>query len=96
MALEDMSEGEREQAEKLFRFVKANPDIEKNIRREAKRKNPNMSAPDLELEDALTKQREEFNEELKKRDNESLAAIQASRRQEAHARQVLTRMQSRR
>jgi len=85
-SLEDLTPEQQDQAMRLFSFVKANPDIEKNIRREAKKKNPNMAAPDIELEDALAKQREEFQAELKKRDEASLSQLHVTRRAEAHAR----------
>jgi hypothetical protein len=85
-SLEDLTPEQQEQAARLFSFVKSNPDIEKNIRREAKRKNPNMSAPDIELEDALAKQREEFEAKLKERDAQALTQLQQQRRAEAHAR----------
>jgi hypothetical protein len=85
LSLENMTDEQREQAVRLFSFVKQNPDIEKQIRREAKKKHPNMQAPDIELEEAMEKQRAEFQEELKKRDQASLDALQAQRRAEAHA-----------
>jgi hypothetical protein len=85
-SLEDLTPEQQEQALRLFSFVKSNPDIEKNIRREAKRKNPNMSAPDIELEDALAKQREEFEAKLKERDAQALTQLQQQRRAEAHTR----------
>ena len=61
-SLEDLSPEQQDQALKLFAFVKQNPEVEKQIRREAKKKNPNMSAPDIDLEDALARQREEFQD----------------------------------
>jgi hypothetical protein len=85
-SLEDLTPEQQEQALRLFSFVKQNPDIEKSIRREAKRKNPNMSAPDIELEDALTKQREEFEKKLDEERNERLSLLQQERRKEAHDR----------
>jgi hypothetical protein len=85
-SLEDLTPEQQEQAMRLFSFVKANPDIEKSIRREAKRKNPNMSAPDIELEEALAKQREEFQKKLDDERSERLSLLQQERRNEAHAR----------
>lgn len=84
-SLEDLTPEQQEQALRLFTFVKQNPDLEKNIRREAKKKNPNFSAPDIELEDKLSEQREEFNKKLEEERNERLAEIQKQRRAEAHA-----------
>jgi hypothetical protein len=84
-SLEDLTMEQQEQAARLFSFVKANPDIEKSIRREAKRKNPTMSAPDIELEDALARQREEFEARLKERDDQTVSARLVNQRAEAHA-----------
>ena len=44
-----------------------------------------MSAPDIELEEALQKQREEFKSEIEAERNERLTLLQAERRREAHA-----------
>ena len=85
ISLENMTDEQREQAVRLFSFVKQNPDIEKQIRREAKKKHPNMQAPDIDLEDALQAQREEFREELQKRDRATLDALQSQRRAEYHS-----------
>jgi hypothetical protein len=85
-SLEDLTPEQQEQALRLFSFVKQNPDVEKSIRRAAKAKNPNMSAPDIELEDALSKQRQEFEEKLKERDERETAQILQLRRIEAHQR----------
>ena len=84
-SLEELSPEQQDQALKLFAFVKQNPEIEKQIRREAKRKNPTMSAPDIDLEDALAKQKEEFEEKLKAERQERLDFLQSERRKEAHA-----------
>jgi transcriptional regulator of met regulon len=83
--LGDMTPEQRAQAAQLFTFVKANPDIEKEIRRKAKEKNPAMHAPDIEIEQALKKQREEIEAELAKDRQERLDTIKAERRKEAHA-----------
>lgn len=85
-SLEDMTPEQQDQALKLFNFVQANPDVAKQIRKEAKKRNPNMQAPDLELEERLEAQEKAFNERLAKQDDERLAQIQQSRREEAHAR----------
>ena len=85
-SLEDLSPEQQQQALRLFSFVKQNPEIEKIVRREAKKKNPSMSAPDIELEDALEKQAADFRAELAKRDEQSLAQLQTQRREEAHSR----------
>lgn len=84
-SLEDLSPEQQDQALRLFSFVKANPDIEKSIRREAKKKNPQMQAPDIELEEALAKQRDEFAAQLEAERNERLSMLQQDRRKEAHA-----------
>lgn len=84
-SLEDLSPEQQDQALKLFAFVKQNPEVEKQIRREAKKKNPNMSAPDIDLEDALAKQRDEFQEKLEAERKERLEFLQSERRKEAHA-----------
>jgi len=84
-SLEDLTPEQQDQALKLFAFVKQNPDVEKLVRREAKKQNPNMSAPDLDLEDALTKQRAEFMEKLDVERKERSEWLQAERRKEAHA-----------
>ena len=84
-SLEDLSPEQQQQALRLFAFVKQNPDVEKTIRREARKKNPNMPAPDLDLEEALVKQREEFEAKLKERDDQAVAQLQQQRRAEAHA-----------
>ena len=85
-SLEDLTPEQQEQALRLFAFVKQNPDVEKTIRREAKRKNPNMSAPDLDLEDALAKQREEFDAKLKEQEEKATTQMLQQRRAEHHAR----------
>lgn len=82
--LEDMTPEQRAAAAQLFTFVKANPDIERTIRREAKKKNPAMVAPDLEIEDRLAAQEAKFNETLAADRKERLDALQAERRREAH------------
>lgn len=84
-SLEDLSPEQQQAALRLFAFVKQNPEIEKTIRREAKKKNPNLSAPDIELEDALARQKEEFEAKLKERDDQAIAQLQQQRRAEAHA-----------
>jgi len=84
-SLEDLSPEQQDQALKLFAFVKQNPEVEKQIRREAKKKNPNMSAPDIDLEDALAKQREEFQDKFDSERKERLDMLQTERRKEAHA-----------
>jgi hypothetical protein len=84
-SLEELSPEQQDQALKLFAFVKQNPEIEKQIRREAKRKNPTMSAPDIDLEDALAKQKEDFEEKLAAERKERLEFLQSERRKEAHA-----------
>jgi hypothetical protein len=83
-SLEDMTPEQQTQAAQLFQFVKANPDIEKSLRREAKKKNPNMAAPDIELEQALENQKKEFEEKLAAERKERLDGLQAERRREAH------------
>ena len=83
-SLEDLSPEQQEQALRLFSFVKQNPEIEKSIRREAKKKFPNMAAPDLELEEALAKQKEEFEAKLRERDEQATARMLQQRRAEAH------------
>lgn len=85
-SLEDLTPEQQEQAVRLYSFVKQNPDVEKQIRREAKKKNPNMSAPDIDLEDALEKQRNEIMAELEKDRKAQTEALQAQRRKEAHDR----------
>jgi len=84
MSLENLTQEQQEQALRLYSFVKQNPDIEKQIRREAKKKHPNMSAPDIDLEDALAAQRAEFEKKLEEERNERLALLQQERRKEAH------------
>jgi hypothetical protein len=84
--LEGMSDEQREQAARLFKFVKANPGLEKDIRRQAKKLNPSMSAPDIDLEDQLAAQAEKFAKELKDRDERDLLNQQRSLRADAHTR----------
>jgi hypothetical protein len=84
--LEGMSAEQQEQAARLFKFVKANPTIEKDIRRQAKKLNPTLAAPDIELEDALTAQAADFDKRLKERDERDQLQQQQARRSEAHVR----------
>ena len=53
---------------------------------EEMRKNPNMAAPDLDLEDALAKQREEFEAKLKEQEEKATTQMLQQRRAEHHAR----------
>jgi hypothetical protein len=85
-SLEDMSPEHQEQAVKLFSFVNSNPDVAKMVRKEAKKRNPNMQTPDLDLEDRLEAQKAEFDARLAKQDEERLAEIQTRQREEAHKR----------
>jgi hypothetical protein len=84
-SLEELTPEQQDQALKLFAFVKQNPEVEKQIRREAKKKNPNMSAPDIDLEDALAQQREDFEAKLDAERKERLDFLQVERRKEAHS-----------
>jgi hypothetical protein len=84
-SLEEMTPEQQKAAADLYSFVKGNPDVEKTLRRAAKAKNPTMNAPDLDLEEALNKQKIEFEEKLAAERKERLDGIQATRRSEAHA-----------
>jgi len=85
-SLEDYTPDQQRAALNLFEFVNKNPDLAKQVRRAAKKADPNFKAPDLELEDSLAAQREEFQVELKKRDDADLQRLQETRRAEAHQR----------
>lgn len=85
MSLEDLPPEQQLQARRLFDFVKANPTVEKDIRRAARKINPNMAAPDLDLEDALARQREESDAKIKALEDANLETLRATRRGEAHA-----------
>jgi hypothetical protein len=84
-SLEDLTQEQQEQALRLFSFVKQNPEIEKSIRREAKKKFPNMAAPDLDLEEALAKQREEFETKFREQEEKATAQMLQQRRADAHS-----------
>jgi hypothetical protein len=84
--LEDLSPEDKARAYSLFQFLRQNPDVDKQVRRAAKAKNPNLSAPDIELEDALAAQAKNFDDKLAADRKERLDAIQAERRKEAHGR----------
>lgn len=85
-SLEDLTPEQQEQALRLFSFVKQNPDVEKTIRREAKRKNPNMSAPDIELEEALARQAAEFQKKFDEQEQRSNSEKLTALREKAHDR----------
>lgn len=84
-SLEDLTPEQQAQALNLWNFVRENPEVGKDIRRAAKKKNPAMSAPDIEMEEALAAQAKELREEMAKERQERLDAITAERRKEAHA-----------
>ena len=83
-SLEDMTPEQQDQALKLFSFVNANPDVAKMVRKEAKKRNPNMQAPDLEVEEQLEALRAETRESLQKAEEERLADIKTRQRAQAH------------
>jgi hypothetical protein len=85
MSLEDLTPEQQDQAARLFKFVKANPKVEKDIRRAAKAQNPNMSAPDLEIEDAIAAQKAESDAKIKELQDANLETLRNQRRAEAHA-----------
>lgn len=83
-SLEDMTPEQQEQAVKLFSFVNGNPDVAKMIRKEAKKRNPNMQAPDLEVEEQMEALREETRKKLQDAEDERLAEIKTRQRERAH------------
>jgi hypothetical protein len=86
MALEDLSEADRQKAMALYQFVQGNPDVAKQVRKLAREKNPNMPVPETDvIEDRFASEIDSLRAELKKRDEQATEHLQTQRRAEAHS-----------
>jgi hypothetical protein len=85
MDFDDLTPEQQAQAAKLFSFVNANPDVQKMVRKEAKKRNPIMQAPDLELEERLEATEKKLLEAQEKQALEQTNYIREQARKEAHA-----------
>ena len=84
-SLEELSDADQQKALALYSFVQSNPDVARELRKQARAKNPSMPVPDSDiLEDKFQAEIERLNSELKRRDDEARDNLQAQRRADAH------------
>jgi len=81
VSLEDLTP-QQLQAFNLGKLLLENPEVAIEAKRLAKKANPKLQIPEVDIEDRLAAQRTEFQTELDRRDKEAMAERVAARKRE--------------